>query len=153
MRIEKPGLEMKSSFRARALPSELWGVECWTRFSFFFLAPVSHAAGDRQCQTAGWLTIQANGVKWCEKKTGDMDGSGVAAVTKLPKLQEEKVAQDASLRDRLTRKPDSPCELVATCVRLTVGPERRECDKWQLLWCIFKTPQSIIEADTGMEAY
>lgn len=62
-----------------------------------FFAPVSHAASDRQCQTAGCLTIQTNGVKWCEKETGDMDGSGVAAVTKIPELQEEKVAQDASL--------------------------------------------------------
>lgn len=58
-----------------------------------------------------------------------MDGSGVAAVTKFPELQEEKVAQDASLQDRLTRKPDSPCELSATCMRLTAGPEQRECDK------------------------
>lgn len=58
-----------------------------------------------------------------------MDGSGVAAVTKFPELQEEKVARDALLQDRLTRKPDSPCALAATCVRLTVGPEQRECDK------------------------
>lgn len=74
-------------------------------------APVSHAVGDRHGQTAGRLTIQGNGVKWCEKETGDMDGSGVAAVTKIPELQEEKVAQDALIQDRLTRKPDSPCEL------------------------------------------
>lgn len=58
-----------------------------------------------------------------------MDGSGVATVTKIPELQEEKVAQDTSLQDRLTRKPDSPHELAATCARLSVGPERRECDK------------------------
>lgn len=51
-------------------------------------------------------------MKWCEKETGDVDGSGVAAaVTKLPELQEEKVAQDVLIQDRLTRKPDSPCEL------------------------------------------
>lgn len=58
-----------------------------------------------------------------------MDGSGVAAVTKIPELQEEKVAQDALLQYRLTRKPDSLCELAATCVRLPVGPEWRECAK------------------------
>lgn len=151
--IEKPGWKWKApSVQGLAF----WSLRCQVldkvQFFFFFLSPVSHAVSDRQCETAGWLTIQANGVKWCEKETGDTDGSGVAAVTWVPELREEKVAQDASVRDRLTRKPDSPSKLAATCVRLTVGPERRECDKWQLLWCIFKMLQSIIKADAGAKA-
>lgn len=46
-----------------------------------------------------------------------MDGSGVGAVTNTARLQEAKVAQDAWLSDRLTRKADSPCGEAAARMR------------------------------------